>query len=154
MIILFLFLLLIPINTYASAYITDFQVQNGQLSLPFQKENNLYTIYLEKGETKVDFTYQLEEEDAIVKVFENMDPSGEENELIMEVTKNEEKQTYTFYVEKEEETPVFQEWEEQPKPQRSPYLMPCIIISSALCILTLFYLLIIRGYPNAKKGKL
>lgn len=158
LVILFLFFF-IPIPTFAeSAYLKEFEVLNGELSIPFNDQNNIYTIYLEEDAQKVEFTYTLEDSESVIDILDNSWIAGKENIMILKVkSKNEiENQTYTFYLEKEDTQTVTLDNStytslDITKKERSPYLAPSIIIGCALLIGIMFYLLIIRYIKKIRR---
>jgi len=105
----FLIFLFLPILVSAGS-IEELEIKNGTLSRVFESNNNVYSIQLNEGETKVIFEYTLREEDSTVEVQGNSFEVGKENKTTIEVTQqNGEKETYTFFLEREESIPVFQE---------------------------------------------
>lgn len=157
----FLLLFFIPFHVSAeSAYIKEFEVLNGHLSLPFNEQNNIYTIYLEEEAQKVEFTYSLEDEQSSIEIIDETWTEEKENIMIVKVkSKNElETQTYTFYLEKESNQAVVLDNTEFTtlnitKKERSPYLAPMVIISCIFTIFVLFYFLIIRYMKKIKRKK-
>ena len=94
---------MIPFNTSASsAYIKSFEVSNGNLSIPFNEKNNIYTIYLNEGTTSLEYTYELEDEKASVEITGEEYQEGIENIMTIKVVDEEtkESQSYIFYMEK------------------------------------------------------
>jgi len=133
-------------------------VTNGTLSIPFQQENNIYTIYLEEDAEKVEFQYQLEDDESTIEIIDNEYQSGRENVMMMKVTSKNglESQHYTFYLEKEKDqassflTDQFTALN-IPAQKQSPLLAPCVILGCVAIILVLFYILIFRFLKKKKE---
>lgn len=100
-----LFFLFLPVGVSASeVYLTDFEVFNGTLSIPFQEKNNIYTVYMDSNAEKLEFSYHLSDDDSTVEILGNDYQSGAENVMTIKVSNKStlESQSYTFYLEKEE----------------------------------------------------
>ncbi len=104
----FISLLLLPFSVSAGM-VENLEVLNGTLSRKFESDNNIYSVVLNEGESELKLNYKLQEE-AQVELMNNRYVEGEENQVILQVTsENKEKETYTFFLEKESVTPVFTE---------------------------------------------
>ena len=105
----FLILLLFPIVVSAGS-IQNLEVKNGTLSRKFESNNNIYSVILYDGEQNPIFDYDLSNENCSVEIEDT------DNITQIHVTlDNNLKETYTFYVEKEEDVPVFKEFSNDPK---------------------------------------
>ena len=120
-------------------------------------QNNLYTIRLDEGAEKVEFTYTLESTSAHIEIIDNKFEEEKENIMIIKVTneENQDMQTYTFFLEKEktQETLNMEDTTAAlniTKKERSPFLAPTIIITCATLISILFYFLVIRFFKKRK----
>lgn len=137
----FFFLIICFPFTVSAGSMKSFELKNGKLSRNFESDNNIYSILLEEGEEKVKFDYTLEE-NAKVVVRGDTYQAGEENVMEMEVeTENGIKEKYTFYLEKEETTPVFQEYLPSSKSttqKEIPHLKLYVITGCVGMILILF----------------
>jgi len=105
----FLILLLFPIVVSAGS-IQNLEVKNGTLSRKFESNNNIYSVILYDGEQNPIFDYDLSNENCSVEIEDT------DNITQIHVTlDNNLKETYTFYVEKEEDVPVFKEFSNDPE---------------------------------------
>ena len=92
----FLILLLFPIVVSAGS-IQNLEVKNGTLSRKFESNNNIYSVILYDGEQNPIFDYDLSNENCSVEIEDT------DNITQIHVTlDNNLKETYTFYVEKED----------------------------------------------------
>ena len=66
-ILFFLFCFFWPMLTSAQS-ITNLQVLNGTLSIPFNKDNNLYSVTLNDNEEELKLSYDLNDKKATVNV--------------------------------------------------------------------------------------
>ena len=156
--LLILILFSFPLSvTASSSYLTELNIQNGTLLTPFNMQNNLYTIRLDEGAEKVEFTYTLESTSAHIEIIDNKFEEEKENIMIIKVTneENQDMQTYTFFLEKEktQETLNMEDTTAAlniTKKERSPFLAPTIIITCATLISILFYFLVIRFFKKRK----
>ena len=157
---IFCFFFLFLTTSNASADMTAFEVLNGTLLVPFESKNNVYTILLNQGEDTVQFDYQLASGATIEIINPKYDPNKLENKMEIMITgeKKEEKQIYEFYLEQEEQAiPTFKSDQDlafsPSKKERSPYLIPAILISYIFIISILFYFLIIRFWKSKTLSK-
>lgn len=156
---LFLSFLFVPVTVSAeTAYLKEFNVANGILSIPFNEQNNIYTIYLAEDAKKVEFTYSLEDPESTIEIIDDSWEEEKENIMLVKVkSKNElESQVYTFYLEKEVTQSVALDTNMETslnvtKRERSPYLIPIIGILYILIVFSLFYILIIRYLKPRKR---
>ncbi len=106
--IFFFLIIFFPVLVHAGT-IESFTVRNGELSRKFESNNNVYSVNIFEGETRFLFDYTLEnEEDEVVITGDEYDPSKENKTEITVTDKFGTKEVYTFYLEREETTPVFQ----------------------------------------------
>jgi len=137
----FLLTVCLPITVSAGS-IKELTIENGTLSRKFESNNNTYSILLEEGFNSVKFDYILEEETAEIKIDGNEYMEGEENKATIEVElKDGSKEIYTFFLEKEDTTPVFNEY--NPVSTASiekeiPHLKLYVILGCAFLIIILF----------------
>lgn len=117
-ILFFLFCFFWPMLTSAQS-ITNLQVLNGTLSMPFNKDNNLYSVTLNDNEEELKLSYDLNDKKATVNVIK------EKNKTILHILNSDSsEENYVFYINKKEEAiPVFKEtYEEDEKPKEIPHL--------------------------------
>ncbi len=145
---LILFLLFPQLVKAETIYLEEFEVLNGTLSIPYKKTNNLYTIYLESDATKVEVNYKVSDPEALVTIQNAEYKENEENKMTIEITKEKEKATYTFYLEKQEEAQVFKETIEKEEPKISPFLIPGLLLGEFFLILFCFYFLFIHKFKK------
>lgn len=112
-IFLFLFFMFIPLNVYAhDLYLDELEINNGEISIPFTKYNNSYTITLASDIYSVEFDYKVSS-DILVTINNNYDL---ENNSIVYITLEDSdcKINYYFHILKdsEEESLVFLEDQE------------------------------------------
>lgn len=101
-------LLMIPVFVNAGT-IKDLNVLNGTLSRKFEFNNNIYSIVLENDATRVLFDFTLENEEDIITIENDKYKENEENIAKIKLQNKEGMiEEYTFYLEKENTTPVFQ----------------------------------------------
>lgn len=106
--IFFFLLLMIPVFVNAGT-IKDLNVLNGTLSRKFEFNNNIYSIVLENDATRVLFDFTLENEEDIITIENDEYKENEENIAKIKLQNKEGMiEEYTFYLEKENTTPVFQ----------------------------------------------
>lgn len=145
----FLFPLLVSAN---SSYLKEFEVLNGTMSIPFQEKNNLYTILLNEGEEEVKFDYELSNSNQTLEVISNQYEKGKENVMILKVQdlKTLETQTYTFYLEREEEISVsnvfFDSTALEVPKERKGFVNQILIIVSCIFIIFLLFKFLIWDF--------
>ena len=129
--------------------ITKLEVLNGQLSRKFETNNNIYSITLKEGETIPNFSYTLKNEEDKVEI-----QNEEEKTMIEVTTENGLKETYTFYLNEEESTPVFHEYKKSLKKENkeNPYLGYYIGAIVIIIILILFKFIVL-GFKKEHKIK-
>ena len=138
-ILFFLFCFLWPMLTSAQS-ITNLQVLNGTLSMPFNKDNNLYSVTLNDNEEELKLSYDLNDTMATVDILK------EDNKTILNVLNSDHsEENYVFYINKKEEaTPVFKEtYEEDEKPKEIPHLKLYISLVCFLIIGLLFKFIVL-----------
>ncbi len=142
----FCLFLLLPLFVHAGS-IKELEVENGVLSRKFEPNNNIYSILLNEGEEEVKLNYKLEDENAKVKINNKEYQNNTENktELVVENSDGT-KETYTFFVEKETTTPVFQELpnlETASIQKEIPHLIVYVVTGCTLIIILLFKCIVI-----------
>ena len=138
-ILFFLFCFFWPMLTSAQS-ITNLQVLNGTLSIPFNKVNNLYSVTLNDNEEELKLSYDLNDKKATVKVIK------EKNKTILHILNSDSsEENYVFYINKKEEAiPVFKEtYEEDEKPKEIPHLKLYISLVCFLIIGLLFKFIVL-----------
>ncbi len=134
----FFFFLLFP--TFVSAgSLKNIEILNGTLSREFEPNNNVYSVDLEEGEEALKFNYELND-DGEMKIEET------EYTTNIEITnKDGTKETYVFYLNKKNATPVFNELKDiETKEEKINNLEWYVGIPCILFILLLFRILVIR----------
>lgn len=107
--IFFFFLLFVPMIVSASS-IKNLEVLNGELSRKFEATNNVYSVKLNDEEDKLLLKYELEDESSSVLIEHDEYKEGEENITKLNVLNSDgSKETYTFYLEKDKASFVFNE---------------------------------------------
>ena len=142
---------------YVSAdSIQNLEVLNGTLSRKFESANNVYSVVLNENETSLKLNYELKDKDAKVSFLNNEYVQNGENVATLLVTNsNGLEESYTFYLEKEETTPVFNEsllTNNVSEVKEIPYLKYYVGLGCLLIILILFKILVI-GFKKRKKLK-
>ena len=138
-ILFFLFCFFLPTTVLAES-ITDLEVLNGTLSIPFNKDNNLYSVTLNDNEEELKLSYDLKDTDATVDILK------EDNKTILHVLNSDHsEENYVFYINKKEEaTPVFKEtYEEDEKPKEIPHLKLYVSLTCFFIIVILFKFIVL-----------
>lgn len=138
-ILFFLFCFFWPMLTSAQS-ITNLQVLNGTLSMPFNKDNNLYSVTLNDNEEELKLSYDLNDKKATVNVIK------EKNKTILHILNSDSsEENYVFYINKKEEaTPVFKEVnDEEEKPKEIPHLKLYVSLVCFLIIGLLFKFIVL-----------
>lgn len=124
--------------------LNDLEIINGELSPEFDCLNNIYSVTISENVDELVMDYSVTD-GYIVNVIDNKDLASGENEVYIQVIKDEEINTYTLLVYKESSEPVFnydynldtvEVEEELPE-----YIAPLIGGSCFLIILIVFLLL-------------
>lgn len=127
--------------------ITNLEVLNGTLSRKFEGTNNVYSVILNDSETTLKLNYELKDKEAKVEFLNNEYNINGENIATLLVTNSDGlEETYTFYLEKEETTPVFNEsllTNNVPDIKEIPYLEYYVGTGCLVIIIILFKILII-----------
>ena len=138
-ILFFLFCFFWPMLTSAQS-ITNLQVLNCTLSIPFNKDNNLYSVTLNDNEEELKLSYDLNDKKATVNVIK------EKNKTILHILNSDSsEENYVFYINKKEEaTPVFKEVnDEEEKPKEIPHLKLYVSLACFLIIGLLFKFIVL-----------
>ena len=80
----------------------DLEILNGQISPKFDSYNDIYTIEVDEDIYALVMNYELED-GAKIEVFGNENFQIGENVVYLEIYNEEEKETFTLYVNKKEE---------------------------------------------------
>mgnify|MGYP001625286874 FL=1 len=149
----FLFLFLsFPFLVLADS-IKELEVVNGTISREFESTNNIYSVILEDSEDTLKLNYELKDPEAKVVFHNNEYTKTGENKVEMEIQNTDgTKETYTFYLEKEETTPVFNEniLNYSAKKQEEIPFLPWYVGAGCLLLILLFFKIIVLGFK--KKG--
>lgn len=149
----FLFLFLsCPCFVFADS-IKELEVVNGTLSREFESTNNIYSVILEDSEDSLKLNYELNDPEAKVVFHNNEYTKNGENKVEMEIENTDgTKETYTFYLEKEETTPVFNETflNTSSNEQKEIPFLPWYVGIGCLLLILLFFKIIVLGFK--KKG--
>jgi len=116
------------------------------LSRKFESNNNIYSVILYDGEQNPIFDYDLSNENCSVEIEDT------DNITQIHVTlDNNLKETYTFYVEKEEDVPVFKEFSNDPKTIQAklPHLEIYVGMVCLFVIVVLFKCIVL-GFKKRK----
>lgn len=97
--------------TEASAEsIKNLEVINGTLSREFESTNNVYSVILNEDATSLEVNYELIDPEAKVAIENKEYQENGENKAEIKIENTDgTKESYVFYLEKEETTPVFSE---------------------------------------------
>ena len=147
--------LLFPVQVLAGS-ITNLEVLNGTLSREFDSNNNVYSVVLNDGESTLKLDYVLEDQEALVTIEGNDYQVGEDNVAVLNVTNSDgTKESYTFYLEKEEIQAVFEEVNlmDEPVEKEIAFLEVYVSIGCFIAILILFKVIIL-GFSKKKRRKL
>lgn len=151
----FFCLLFFPVQVLAGS-ITNLEVLNGTLSREFDSNNNVYSVVLNDGESTLKLNYVLEDQEALVTIEGNDYQVGEDNVAVLNVTNSDgTKESYTFYLEKEETQAVFEEVSlmDEPAEKEIAFLEVYVGIGCFIVILILFKVIIL-GFSKKKRRKL
>lgn len=151
----FFCLLFFPVQVLAGS-ITNLEVLNGTLSREFDSNNNVYSVVLNDGESTLKLNYVLEDQEALVTIEGNDYQVGEDNVAVLTVTNSDgTKESYTFYLEKEETQAVFEEVSlmDEPAEKEIAFLEVYVGIGCFIVILILFKVIIL-GFSKKKRRKL
>lgn len=147
--------LFFPVQVLAGS-ITNLEVLNGTLSREFDSNNNVYSVVLNEGENTLKLDYLLEDQEALVTIEGNDYQVGEDNVAVLNVTNSDgTKESYTFYLEKEEIQAVFEEVNlmDEPAEKKIAFLEVYVGIGCFIVILILFKVIIL-GFSKKKRRKL
>lgn len=147
--------LFFPVQVLAGS-ITNLEVLNGTLSREFDSNNNVYSVVLNDGESTLKLDYVLEDQEALVTIEGNDYQVGEDNVAVLNVTNSDgTKESYTFYLEKEEIQAVFEEVSlmDEPAEKEIAFLEVYVGIGCFIVILILFKVIIL-GFSKKKRRKL
>ena len=125
----------------------DLEILNGELSPVFDIYNDVYSVTINEDTTSLVMDYEVED-GYVVNIIDNTGLEAGENEVYIQVIKDEEINTYTLLVYKESSEPVFN-YEYIPEgveveEELPEYVAPLIIGSCLLVILIVFLLLFKR----------
>lgn len=134
--------------------IKNLEVVNGILSREFESTNNVYSVILDDSEDSLKVTYELNDPEAKVVFHNNEYIDDGENKMEMEVENTDgTKEIYTFYLEKEETTPVFNETvltNNMSSQKEIPFLSWYVGIGCFIVIALLFKIIVL-GFKKRKK---
>lgn len=149
---LFSFFSFIPLVLADS--IKNLEVMNGTLSREFESTNNVYSVILDASADSLKVTYELNDPEAKVVFHNNEYIDGGENKMEMEVENTDgTKEIYTFYLEKEETTSVFNEavlTNNISSQKEIPFLSWYVGIGCFIVIALLFKIIVL-GFKKRKK---
>lgn len=83
----------------------NFEIINGEISPSFDPLNNIYTVNVENSVTSIEFTYECD--NCTIEIFNNDILLEGENEVIINVYKDNEMELYTFLVNRDKSEVVF-----------------------------------------------
>ena len=134
--------------------IKNLEVVNGTLSREFESTNNVYSVILEDSADSLKVTYELNDPEAKVVFHNNEYIDDGENKMEMEIENTDgTKEIYTFYLEKEETTPVFNETvltNNMSSQKEIPFLSWYVGIGCFIVIALLFKIIVL-GFKKRKK---
>ena len=124
----------------------DLEIINGELSPEFDYLNNIYSVTVDSNVTELVMEYSASE-GFIVNVIDNKDLDAGENEVYLQVIKDDVINTYTLLVYKESSEPVFN-YEYVPEPvevdKKLPEYAAPLIVGSCILIILIFALLLFK----------
>ncbi len=124
--------------------LNDLKIINGVLSPEFDIYNNIYSVNIDENEDKLVIEYDVDS-DYIVNIIDNESLAPGNNEVYLQVIKDNEINTYTLLVYKEEtDTVVNYDYLLEPlevKEELPSYVAPLIIGCCFFVILLVFILL-------------
>lgn len=126
--------------------LSDLEIINGELSPAFDSLNNIYSVTVSEDVDELVMEYSTTD-GYIVNVIDNQDLDEGENEVYLQVIKDEEINTYTLLVYKESSEPVFN-YEYMPETievesELPEYVAP-LIIGSCILIILIFAILLFK----------
>ncbi len=126
--------------------LSDLEIINGELSPAFDSLNNIYSVTVSEDVDELVMEYSTTD-GYIVNVIDNQDLDEGENEVYLQVIKDEEINTYTLLVYKESSEPVFN-YEYVPETievesELPEYVAP-LIIGSCILIILIFAILLFK----------
>lgn len=126
--------------------LNDLEIINGELSPAFDSLNNIYSVTVSEDVDELVMEYSAPD-GYIVNIIDNQDLDEGENEVYLQVIKDEEINTYTLLVYKESSEPVFN-YEYVPETievesELPEYVAP-LIIGSCLLIILIFAILLFK----------
>lgn len=126
--------------------LNDLEIINGELSPAFDSLNNIYSVTVSEDVDELVMEYSAPD-GYIVNIIDNQDLDEGENEVYLQVIKDEEINTYTLLVYKESSEPVFN-YEYVPETievesELPEYVVP-LIIGSCLLIILIFAILLFK----------
>ena len=126
--------------------LNDLEIINGELSPEFDYLNNIYSVTVDSNVTELVMEYSASE-GFIVNVIDNKDLNAGENEVYLQVIKDDVINTYTLLVYKESSEPVFN-YEYVPEPvevdKKLPEYAAPLIVGSCILIILIFALLLFK----------
>jgi len=129
--------------------LSSFEVTNGNLSIPFDSKNNLYTVYLNEDAKRLEFNYDIDlnVNDYEIEVLNNQYKNNQSEPVVIQIKNKatEEMASYTFYLTKEEESAVFNEYieTETENTKEIEYLEYYVGGACLLSIIVLFKVIVI-----------
>lgn len=126
--------------------LNDLEIINGELSPAFDSLNNIYSVTVSEDVDELVMEYSTTD-GYIVNIIDNQDLDEGENEVYLQVIKDEEINTYTLLVYKESSEPVFN-YEYVPETievesELPEYVAP-LIIGSCILIILIFAILLFK----------
>ena len=93
-----LMIFLVPCVKAESSYLKDLSINNGYMTLDFDKLNSNYTIILNEGEDALDINYDLEDEYASLIIYNNYGLLLSNKEVIIRVISSDEKSESLYHL--------------------------------------------------------
>lgn len=93
-----LMIFLVPCVEAESSYLKDLSINNGYMTLDFDKLNSNYTIILNEGEDALDINYDLEDEYASLIIYNNYGLLLSNKEVIIRVISSDEKSESLYHL--------------------------------------------------------
>lgn len=148
--IFFFLILFFPIFVSAGS-IEDLEIENGVLSREFESNNNTYSVLLNENEDTLKLHYELKDKNASVKIEGDTYKEGTENKATVNILNTDgTKEIYTFYLEKESITPVFQELTIPKETKKVILYLPYYVGGGCFLIIIFLFKIIVLGFKKRK----
>lgn len=134
-------------------YLENLMINNGSLSIPFDKYNNTYSVYLNNSVDELDISYDLKDEYSSIIIYNNYDLLTYNKQVVIRVINEEGTKDNKYYlnVYKENHQEVsYHEEEMLPLeiPIKKKYHLESIISSICFLIILTIYSILFKKSSN------